>query len=397
MIFLDKLKEYLAKYGAIAISAIVVIVIIVFFLMRNQIISLKLDYENEKLEKDRIENNYVASQDTIKIYKDKNGNMVSQITAYQLKIGELNTKYNNLFKLYTKEKNKEPIVIIEYVTKIDEKIINVSTIVTDTSIYFADSVRYSNGSYRSIQGDIPYKITYHIKKDMVNKFAFEKALYFAYLLEENGAKDAEVVSFKNNKIISNKDALKDLEAKDLIYRVRIVESDKKLDIKDISNRFKISEDIISQVYNDGEYVYYAGNITPSSNIEPLIESGELNVFSSLIAGKANLDFKQGIQLSTGLVKDTKTGKILINIKSDYPGLSFTNIVGADIMGDPVSRKVAREFRKEFGIGLNLGYGFFLIPDVNNGYIIKRGPEISFGLNWTPRFLQFGSSRSSKNR
>jgi hypothetical protein len=385
---LDKIKEYLAKYGVIAIFVIIGLVLITMFIMRNNILSLKSKLEEEKKEKDRIENNYFASQDTIKVYKDKNGNLVSQKAAYELKIEELDKDYKKLFKLYVKEKNKEPIVIVEYRTKIDEKITNISTIVSDTSIYFIDSVRYSNGSYRSIEGNIPYKITYHIKKNLVNKFAFEKALYFAYVLEENGVNDPKVVAFKNDRIISNKIALKDIEAKNLIYRVKITESKNKLSLKELSDKYKIKEELLNQFFDDGVYTYYAGNIIPSSNIEPMVDANDINIFGNLFVDKANINLKQGISLYTGLVKDTKTNKILIDVKSDYPGLTFDNIVGADIMSDPISRKVARDFRKEFGIGLNLGYGFFLVPD-GNSYVIKRGPEISLGLNWTPKFLQFG--------
>jgi hypothetical protein len=386
---LDKIKEYLAKYGVIAIFVIIGLVLITMFIMRNNILSLKSKLEEEKKEKDRIENNYFASQDTIKVYKDKNGNLVSQKAAYELKIEELDKDYKKLFKLYVKEKNKEPIVIVEYRTKIDEKITNISTIVSDTSIYFIDSVRYSNGSYRSIEGNIPYKITYHIKKNLVNKFAFEKALYFAYVLEENGVNDPKVVAFKNDRIISNKIALKDIEAKNLIYRVKITESKNKLSLKELSDKYKIKEELLNQFFDDGVYTYYAGNIIPSSNIEPMVDANDINIFGNLFVDKANINLKQGISLYTGLVKDTKTNKILIDVKSDYPGLTFDNIVGADIMSDPISRKVARDFRKEFGIGLNLGYGFFLVPDGNSSYVIKRGPEISLGLNWTPKFLQFG--------
>lgn len=385
---LDKIKEYLAKYGVVAIFVIIGLVLITMFIMRNNILSLKSKLEEEKKEKDRIENNYFASQDTIKVYKDKNGNLVSQKAAYELKIEELDKDYKKLFKLYVKEKNKEPIVIVEYRTKIDEKITNISTIVSDTSIYFIDSVRYSNGSYRSIEGNIPYKITYHIKKNLVNKFAFEKALYFAYVLEENGVNDPKVVAFKNDRIISNKIALKDIEAKNLIYRVKITESKNKLSLKELSDKYKIKEELLNQFFDDGVYTYYAGNIIPSSNIEPMVDANDINIFGNLFVDKANINLKQGISLYTGLVKDTKTNKILIDVKSDYPGLTFDNIVGADIMSDPISRKVARDFRKEFGIGLNLGYGFFLVPD-GNSYVIKRGPEISLGLNWTPKFLQFG--------
>jgi uncharacterized LabA/DUF88 family protein len=387
---LEKIKDYLAKYGVLALFILIIGAIGTILFLRWQNLSLKSKLEKEKTEVVRLQDNYDASIDTISVYRDKNGNLTSVVKAYKLEISELNGKYNDLFKLYVKEKNKEPIVIIEYRTKIDEKITNISTVVSDTSITFIDSVRYSEGSYRSISGNIPYKMTYHIKKDMVNKFSFEKALYFAYILEEEHfVKDAEVVAFKDDKIIKNSYALKDKEGKNIVYRIKIIESQKEISLKDLSDKYKIDQNIITSRYSDGIYTYYAGNITPSSNIEPIVEPTDIDIFGKLFTNNANLVLRQGIQLNTSLVKDKKTNKVLINVKSDYPGLIFTNVIGADIMSDPISRKVAREFRKEYGIGLNVGYGFFLIPDVNNGYIIKRGPEISVGLNWTPKFLQFG--------
>lgn len=388
---LEKLKIYLANYGALIIFIVILGGIGTFYLMRNQILNLKEQVAVEKNEVERIKNNYDASLDTIRVYRDKNGNMTSQISGYKLTINEMDKKYKDLFKLYIKEKNKEPIVIVEYITKVDEKITNISTIVTDTTITFADSVRYSEGSYRAITGTIPYKITYHIKKDLVNRFAFEKALYFAYILEQDySVKDAEVIAFKDNKIIKVKDALKDKETKNLIYRIKIKESDDPINLEDISNEYKIDKNILTRKYEDDKYVYYAGNIVPSSNIEPAVDVDELNTFGNLFTQKASLSIRQSIQLSTSLSKDKKTNKILIDVRSDYPGISFDNIVGADIMENPASRKIARGFRKEFGIGVNMGYGFQLIPDVNNGYVIKRGPTVSIGLNWTPKIFQFGN-------
>lgn len=386
----EKLKEYLAKYGALVIFILVIGAIGTILFLNWQNGKLKDKYEKEKLEVARLGDNYDASQDTIKVFRDKNGNLTSEIKAYKLEITELNGKYNDLFKLYTKEKNKKPVVIIEYRTKIEEKITNISTIVSDTSISFVDSIRYSEGSYRSISGNIPYKITYHIKKDLVNKFAFEKALYFAYILEEEHlVKEAEVVAFKDDKIIKNRYALKDKEGKNIVYRIKVISSEKEVPIKNISDKYRIDEKIITSRYEDGVYTYYAGNITPNANNLPIVEPEMLDITGKLFTGKANINFNQGIQLNTSLVKDTKTDKIFINVKTDYPGLSFSNIVGADIMADPVSRKVAKGFRKEYAIGLNLGYGYFLVPDGNKGYTVKRGPAISVGLNYSPKFLQFG--------
>lgn len=386
----DKFKEYFSKYAALLTFIIIIGVIVTFVLMINRINSLNYQLQERDEEIERVENNYLTSLDTIKIFKDANGNLVSQISAYQLKIEELNTEYSNLFDLYIKEKNKEPIVIIEYRTKLEEKITNISTILTDTTIYFADSVKYSDGSYRSVEGTIPYNITYHIKKDMVNKFAFEKALYLAYVLEENGVENAKVMAFSDNKNITIKQAL-DKDTKDLVFKIKILESKKRESKKDLAKKYKIEEKLITEEYIDKQYIYYVGSIYPYNNLEPLIPQDSIDIFGNLTIGEVELVLKQGISLYTGLVKDKKTGRILIEVKSDYPGITFNNIVGADIMKDEISRKVSRQFRKEFGIGINIGYGGMLLPG-NGGYVIKTGPVFSVGLNWSPKFLQFGASK-----
>ena len=54
------------------------------------------------------------------------------------------------------------------------------------------------------------------------------------------------------------------------------------------------------------------------------------------------------------------------------------------MDDPISKKATAALRKEFGIGVHVGYG---VVFQNNGY--HNGLNISVGLNYTPKWLQFG--------
>ena len=381
--------NYIAKYSAIIIMILIALTISIILGMRWKINSLNLKLAAQVEETNRVQNNYDASQDTIKTYKDKNGNLVSEKQSYIVKLGELDTKYKNLFTLYTKEKNKEPIVIIEYVTTNEEKITNISTLVSDTSISFIDTARFSKDNYRDIKGTMPYKITYHIKKDLVNKYAFEQALYLSYFLKEKGCENSQVVAFKNSEEIPIKDALNDKEGKDLTYKVKILQvsgNEVKLTPVEIADKYKINDKITTQ-YKDSIYSYYVGNIVPFQNIKPLIDNKDENTYGELKVYPATIDFKLGMTVQTGLYKDTKTNKPMIYVKSGYPGLIFTNINGADIMQDEVSRKVARQFRREFGIGFNLGYGIF---PINN--VIKTGFVGSVGINYTPRFLQFGPSK-----
>ncbi len=393
---LEKLKEYLAKYGALAIFVLIALAVISFFIMRSNVIKWKNQAAVEKEEKLRFQNNIEAANDTIKVFRDQNGNLTAEVQAYKVKVSELNDKYKNLFNLYLKEKNKQPIYIVEYRTQLDEKITNISTLVSDTAITFLDSVKYTNGNYRTISGKIPYKLTYHIKKDMVNKFAFQQALYYAYVLEENGCQNPEVVAFKDNKKISIKEALKEKDPKGIIYRVRILETTEKLSLKQVSDRYKVDEKLLVMSFSEDTYRYYIGNIVPFQNLEPMVQDTDIDTYAKLFTSKASINFSQGMNIYTGLYNDTKTGRPMISVKTDYPGLSFNNIVGADILSDKTSRKVARDMRQEFGLGLNLGYGGFIYRNKTTGvFELKHGPEISVGLNWTPRWAQFNYIKKPK--
>jgi hypothetical protein len=392
-----KFKEYLAKYSAVVIFILIFLVaaLVGGLIWRNNYLSNKVKAAQE--EADRIQGNYDASLDTIRVFKDKNGIMVSEISAYKIKVSELNDKYNNLFKLYVKEKNKPPIYIVEYTTDLNEKISNVSTLVTDTSITFFDSAYYNDGNYRSISGKIPYKLIYHIKKDMVTKYAFEQALYYAYTLEEKGVEDPKVMAFRDDgngkyKEISIKEALNDRSGKGVIFKVKILESNQNLSLDDLSNKYGLDKSLLTSEIENNVYTYYVGRIIPFQNVEPALDFNTLDIFTSLHTKPAEVTFHQGMLIHTGLYKDKKTGKTMIDIKTNYPDLTFTNIVGASIMDDKESRKVARAFRKEFGIGIGFGYGFALVKDANNNLVLKNGPTFSIGINWTPRFLQFGPSK-----
>jgi hypothetical protein len=104
----------------------------------------------------------------------------------------------------------------------------------------------------------------------------------------------------------------------------------------------------------------------------------------IIPGNGNFDLTIGMGLNLGLFRDKDTKKIYIKAQTDYPGVTFTQLNGAYIMDDPESRKVTRHFRRTWALGLNLGYGL----TYNNG-VFYPGPTISVGLNYQPKFLQFG--------
>lgn len=101
-------------------------------------------------------------------------------------------------------------------------------------------------------------------------------------------------------------------------------------------------------------------------------------------GQFNLTL--GMNLNLGLFQDKKTRKISILADTDYPGITFTTLEGASIMDEPENKKILRDMRKPWSIGLNVGYG--AIVDVKNGSV-ATGPYVGFGISYSPKFLQWG--------
>lgn len=109
----------------------------------------------------------------------------------------------------------------------------------------------------------------------------------------------------------------------------------------------------------------------------------LQIFSKFFPGKGSFDLQQNMTLSTGLFKDKKSGQVMIKIDTEYPGVKFTKIQGALIDSDE-SKKATREFRKPWSIGLQVGYGIQF-----NGPVATRGVNLGVGINYAPKFLQWG--------
>jgi hypothetical protein len=103
-------------------------------------------------------------------------------------------------------------------------------------------------------------------------------------------------------------------------------------------------------------------------------------------GNASVDLGLGMNLNVGLFQDKDDKKVYIKAETDYPGVKFTKLEGASIMDDPDNRSVLRQLRKPFSIGLNLGYGLNADPATGT---VRLGPYFGFGINYSPKWLQFG--------
>jgi hypothetical protein len=281
MIILKNILKFITdpKNTRMLLLAGIVILMLLFLRQCNRAKYFKEQVEIEKLETQRVSNNYEAAMDTITQGKIDKDTWRAEKSGYELTLDELTGKYADLLGDFEVEKNKPPKVVIKTEYVIKEVITEVLVFVEidslgNTSLTFNDSTRHNANNYRYLSGKIPYKI----------------------------------------------------------------------------------------VMNPIDSTY---NVVPSPGA---------------------FDLTLGMNLNLGLFQDKKTKKISILADTDYPGVTFTNIEGASIMDDPESKKVVRSMRKTWGLGLNVGYGF----SVNTGTgVVSPGPYMGVGLNYNPKFLQWG--------
>jgi hypothetical protein len=106
----------------------------------------------------------------------------------------------------------------------------------------------------------------------------------------------------------------------------------------------------------------------------------------LVPDNGQFSLAIGMNLNLGLFQDKKTKKISILADTNYPGVTFTTLEGASIMDDPANKKILRSMRKTWSLGLSVGYGAAV--NVKTGGIFT-GPYVGFGINYSPKFLQWG--------
>lgn len=144
-------------------------------------------------------------------------------------------------------------------------------------------------------------------------------------------------------------------------------------------------------YPDGNFRKLTGKINYKNNYFNKKDSTETNlnklgVFNNVQAGLGNFKLEQKIKLKVGLFEDPKTKKVTIAATTSYPGLVFSQLEGADIMSDAISRQAAKQLRKTWGIGFNISYGATV--DLKTSKFVL-GPQIGIGIHYTPKFLQWG--------
>ena len=141
----------------------IAIVVLLVLKQCNQISNLKEDLENTEMVSERNFNNYKAAQDSIKIEKNKNGELVSRIGSFEYDVEVLESDKSNLLTRYNK-------VLIEK-TKIE----NINTLIS-TDLVIKDSIIDSSVKVSQDEDTLTFKFNDEKKWDKYNWRTFNGEL-----------------------------------------------------------------------------------------------------------------------------------------------------------------------------------------------------------------------------
>ena len=244
-------------------------------------------------------------------------------------------------------------------------------------------------------------------------------------------KDSEITRINNN-IDASKDILKQYKINDSTYRAeRLAYS---ITLKELNNNYKgllsgfedfkksppkviinqplLIREIIKEIpvtatidnkgvgkfnftsevnYPDNNYRKINGYIPFTSKFFNKSDSSVVNYenlpyYLNLDPGSANIDLEQKINIKLGLFEDPKTKKIKIAANTSYPGITFTGLDAYDILNEDLIKKQNQGGKKTWGLGLHIGYGSTVNLSTNKMYF---GPQIGIGLNYSPKWAQWG--------
>jgi hypothetical protein len=110
----------------------------------------------------------------------------------------------------------------------------------------------------------------------------------------------------------------------------------------------------------------------------------LNYIASFVPGITSLSIEQSVDIVTALYRDPKSKRLMTRVTTDFPNLTFGEINSFEVEDNPETRKALKSARKEFGLGVQIGYG---LSTSTAGLL--PGVYVGLGLHYSPKFLQFG--------
>lgn len=137
---------------------VISVVILILLLLRQ------CNANNElKKEAKREHNNYLASQDSVRLVSSKLGNAVYEKSAFELRMSELSQENKDLIKKLDLSRNKTPEFVVETVTEYVDVFRDVPTRVEKDSsgqniVSFVHNPELPGKNFLKISGNVPYDI-----------------------------------------------------------------------------------------------------------------------------------------------------------------------------------------------------------------------------------------------
>jgi hypothetical protein len=173
------------------IHFISVILLLIILLMYQCNRTDKIKAINVALEDkvERVESNFLAGQDTIEVYKNKNDFYVSEIRAYEYTATELEEEGNEMFEKYNNALGEiSKLKKVNQLLSTQINIVEVDTVYAfienDSILYFNDSTDYGDGNWRKWDSKISLFREGDILKGALNDFKYEQSIKLYSSIED---------------------------------------------------------------------------------------------------------------------------------------------------------------------------------------------------------------------
>ena len=170
--------------------------VLMFLKQCNSISNLKVELENTVKVADRNYNNLLASQDSVNTYKNKNGELVSEIRSYEFDVTTIKSEYKDLQNRYKNVLNKNRDLsrvnsLISTDLSIKDSIINSNSIIkqdsTGITVNFSDNKEWDKYNWRTFNGSLKLGINDSKYSILNSRFDFNQGISLqTAIIEEEG-------------------------------------------------------------------------------------------------------------------------------------------------------------------------------------------------------------------
>lgn len=153
------------------------------------------------------------------------------------------------------------------------------------------------------------------------------------------------------------------------------------------NPVTVGKDSGSYISGDSTLVINQVNKFDSRNFNSLTGTVQLH-FDSTKLSSANVNFQQNFGIGVDMaIYRTAKGVPQVSVGTKYPNAQIS-VSGIQDVNDQIQAAVNKSKAKSaFGIGLQAGYGYTIVP----GQPVGRGIYVGVGVGWQPNFLRFNKN------